>query len=291
MASTDEYPRQFPSGQQQEEMAAVQAKMEPQPFDTAPWYKGSGKLEGKIALITGADSGIGRSVAVLYAREGANIVVNYLKTDEDALTTQQLVQREGRQCLLLRGDVGQRSVCNELVANTVKQFGRLDVLVLNAAVQRKRDSITDITEEQLLETFRTNIFSNFFLSQAALPHLRQSKGNIICTTSVNMFKGHGSLIDYTSTKGAQGAFVRSLALSLAKEGIRVNGVAPGPIYTPLISGSFDDEHIKKFGQQTAMGRAGQPEEVAPAFVFLASRDASYFTGQILHPNGGMIVNA
>lgn len=265
--------------------------MNPEPMYDAPWYKGSGKLAGQVAIITGGDSGIGRSVAVLFAREGANVCINYFQSDDDAQKTKQLVEKEGTKCLPIKADISVKSNCNMIVETTVQQFGRLDILVNNAAKQRVRENISEITEEQLVETFRTNIFSMFFMVQAALPHLCKTKGKIINTTSVTMFKGKQQLLDYSSTKGAITAFTRSLSANLASEGIRVNAVAPGPIWTPLIPASFSAKEIEEFGQSVPLGRPGQPEEVAPSYVFLASHDSSYITGQTLHPNGGTIVNA
>lgn len=262
--------------------------MNPAPQETAPRYRGSGKLEGKVALVTGADSGIGRSVAVHFAREGADVAVLYLDEEEDAETTRRLVEAEGRRCLTIAGDVGDRAFCRDAVDQTVQAFGRLDVLVNNAAVQYVQERLEDISEDQLERTFRTNIFAHFFMAQAALPHLSEGAA-IVNTTSITAFKGNPTLLDYSSTKGAILAFTRALAANLADRGIRVNAVAPGPIWTPLIPASFPAEKVAEFGQDTPLGRPGQPEEVAPCYVFLASDDASYMTGQTLHPNGGQPV--
>ena len=282
-----EYPDTLPA-QHQDRQPGHEADMEPQPQETAPGYRGSGKLDGKVAIVTGGDSGIGRSVAILFAREGADVAVVYLDEHDDAETTQRLVEAEGRRCLLLPGDVGQKAFCEEAAERTVSELGRLDVLVNNAAVQFVQQELGDITEEQLERTFRTNIFGYFFMAQAALPHLGEGSA-IVNTTSITAFEGNPVLLDYASTKGAILAFTRSLAQNLADKGIRVNAVAPGPIWTPLIPASFPAEKVAEFGQDTPMGRAGQPEEVAPSFVFLASADASYMTGQTLHPNGGEVV--
>ena len=262
--------------------------MTPSPQETAPDYRGSGKLEGKVALITGGDSGIGRSVAILFAREGADVAVVYLDEHEDAETTKRLVEAEGQRCLLLPGDVRRKAFCQEAVERTVSELGGLHVLVNNAAIQFVQERLEDISEDQLEQTFRTNIFAHFFMTQAALPHLGEG-ASIINTTSITAFHGHPALIDYSSTKGAILAFTRALSQNLAGKGIRVNAVAPGPIWTPLIPASFAADKVKEFGQDTPMGRPGQPEEVAPCYVFLASSDSSYMSGQTLHPNGGQPV--
>ncbi len=282
-----ERPDSFPA-QHQDRQPGHETDMEPQPQEIAPSYRGSGKLSGKVAIVTGGDSGIGRSVAILFAREGADVAVVYLDEHEDAETTQRLVEAEGQRCLLLPGDVGQKAFCERAVEQTVSALGGLDVLVNNAAVQIVQQDLADISEEQLETTFRTNIFGYFFMAQAALPHLGEGSA-IVNTTSITAFEGHPTLLDYASTKGAILAFTRSLSQNLAEKGIRVNAVAPGPIWTPLIPASFSADEVAEFGQDTPMGRAGQPEEVAPSFVFLASQDASYMTGQTLHPNGGQVV--
>ena len=249
----------------------------------------SGKLLDRVALITGGDSGIGRAVAIAFAAEGADVAVLYLDEKVDAIETRKLVEREGRRCILIAGDVGRETFCRDAVKKTVKQLGRLDIVVNNAAEQHPQETLTAITEQQLVRTFRTNIFSYFFIAKAALKHLPKG-GSIINTTSVTAYRGSAALIDYSATKGAIVSFTRSLAHAVVKKGIRVNAVAPGPIWTPLIPATFPGEKVQTFGSDVPMGRAGQPNEVAPCFVFLASKDASYITGQVLHPNGGEIVN-
>lgn len=240
-------------------------------------------------MITGGDSGIGRAVAIAFAREGADVAVLYLNEHKDAEETKRLVEQEGRRCLTIAGDVGQERFCQEAVERVVREFRRLDILVNNAAEQHPQESIEKITADQLERTFRTNIFSMFFLTKAVLPHLKEGSA-IVNTTSVTAYKGSPTLLDYSSTKGAIVAFTRSLSQALAERKIRVNGVAPGPIWTPLIPSTFPEEKVETFGSNVPLKRAGQPEEVAPSYVFLASDDASYMTGQILHPNGGVVVN-
>ncbi|MGE4304014.1 MAG: SDR family oxidoreductase [Novosphingobium sp.] len=260
--------------------------------DWTPRYRGSGRLEGKVAIVTGGDSGIGRAVAVLFAREGADITLVYLADEEtpDAERTKALVEQEGRQALCLKGDLGRQDFAKEVVSKTIDTFGKLDILVNNAGEQHPDDEVEDITEQQLRRTFQTNIFSMFFLAQAARPYLRQGSAIVNCT-SVTMYKGSDNLLDYSATKGAITAFTRSLSENLVKEGIRVNAVAPGPIWTPLNPfGGQPPEDMKDFGKGTPMGRLGQPNEVAPAFLFLACEDSSYMSGQVLHPNGGIVVN-
>lgn len=279
--------REFPP-QHQERQPGIEEEMEPGPEVIFPDYRGSGKLEGKTALVTGGDSGIGRAVAIHYAREGADVAVAYLDEHEDANQTKEWVEQEGRQCLLLDGDVTKKTFCEEAVETTVEKFGGLDVLVNNAAVQYVQYEVEDITEEQLDRTFRTNLYGYVFMVQAAHPHLEEGSA-IINTTSITAFQGNPKLLDYSSTKGAILSFTRALSQNLAEESIRVNAVAPGPIWTPLIPASFSEEHVESFGSNTPLGRAGHPSEVAPSFVFLAARDASYITGQTLHPNGGQIV--
>jgi NAD(P)-dependent dehydrogenase (short-subunit alcohol dehydrogenase family) len=276
--------------QSQEQQPGIESQMRPRPQARNRDYKGSGKLEGKVALITGGDSGIGRAVAILYAREGADVAIVYLSEHSDAQETERLVRAEGRRCHLIAGDIGDETICYDAVQQTVNTLGRLDILVNNAAMQFPQDSIEKITAEQLETTFRVNIFSQFYLTKAAMPYLAEGSA-IINTTSVTAYKGSPQLLDYSSTKGAIVTFTRSLSQALVEKGIRVNGVAPGPIWTPLIPASFPAEKVAEFGTDVPMGRVGQPEEVAPCFVFLASEDSSYMTGQILHPNGGTIVDS
>ncbi|MBW4441939.1 MAG: glucose 1-dehydrogenase [Plectolyngbya sp. WJT66-NPBG17] len=275
--------------QHQDQQPGSESQMNPLPRSTDSKYKGSDKLTDKVALVTGGDSGIGRAVAIFFAKEGADVAISYLNEHDDAKETIRLVEQEGRRCIALPGDIGDESVCKEAVQKTIEQFGHLDILVNNAAEQHPQESLENITAEQLERTFRTNIFSMFFMTKAALPHLKEGSA-VINTTSVTAYQGSPSLLDYSSTKGAIVAFTRSLSQSLVEKGIRVNGVAPGPIWTPLIPSTFPPEKVEKFGQQVPMQRAGQPEEVAPSYVFLASDDSSYMTGQILHPNGGNVVN-
>jgi NAD(P)-dependent dehydrogenase (short-subunit alcohol dehydrogenase family) len=275
--------------QTQSKQPGREHRMRPKPQADDPDSVGSGKLAGKIALITGGDSGIGRAVAIAFAKEGARIAIVYLNEHRDAKETQREVKDYGADCLLIAGDVGRETFCERAVQRCAKEFGGLDILVNNAAEQHPKDSIGKITEKQLVKTFRTNIFSMFFLTKAAMKHLRPGSV-IINTTSVTAYKGSGHLLDYSSTKGAIVAFTRSLSEALVEKKIRVNAVAPGPIWTPLIPSTFPGEKVETFGSDVPMGRAGQPEEVAPSFVFLASDDSSYMTGQVLHPNGGTVVN-
>jgi NAD(P)-dependent dehydrogenase (short-subunit alcohol dehydrogenase family) len=275
--------------QHQRRQPGRQYKMRPQPRSGAREYIGCGKLRGKIALITGGDSGIGRAVAVLLAKEGADIAVVYFNEHRDARKTKRLVEAEGRKCLLLAGDVGREKFCKNAVQRTRRELGSINILVNNAAEQHPQESITKITEKQLERTFRTNIFSMFFMTKAAMPHFKNG-GNIINTASVTAYQGSPELLDYSSTKGAIVAFTRSLSQALAEKKIRVNAVAPGPIWTPLIPSTFPAKEVATFGSDTPLGRAGEPEEVATCFVFLASDDSSYMTGQVLHPNGGRVVN-
>lgn len=267
----------------------IEQQMKIKPRFDAPDYKGSGKLEGKVAIITGGDSGIGRSVAVLFAREGADVAIVYLAAHEDAQETQRWVEKEGRRCLLLPGDVKDSKFCKDAVDRTVRELGHLDILVNNAAFQEHADSIEDITDERLDESFRTNIFGYFYMARAAVPHMKEG-ASIVNTTSVVALRGSGQLLDYSSTKGAIVAFTRSLSMLLAEKGIYVNAVAPGPVWTPLIPSTFPEDKVASFGTSVPLGRAGQPDEIAPSFVFLASDDSSYMSGQVLHPNGGEVIN-
>jgi NAD(P)-dependent dehydrogenase (short-subunit alcohol dehydrogenase family) len=275
--------------QQQDRQPGIESEMEPRPRAEGRVDRGSGKLEGKVALITGGDSGIGRAVAYAYAAEGADLAILYLDEHEDAKETQRRVESKGRRCLLIAGDVGDESFCKESVERTVRELGRLDVVVNNAAEQHQQQKLEDISAGQLERTFRTNVFSHFFITKAALPHLKEGSA-IIHTTSVTAYRGSQHLMDYAATKAAIVGFLRSLSTNLAPRKIRVNGVAPGPIWTPLIPASFPAEHVKTFGGDVPLGRPGQPEEVAPCYVFLASEESSYMTGQVLHPNGGEVVN-
>ncbi len=275
---------------QDQSQPGIESEMIPAPEVVPPHYRGSGKLEGRVALITGGDSGIGRSVAVLFAMEGADSAIVYLEEHGDAEETRRMVEEQGRRCLTIAGDIGDEGFCREAVERTVAELGRLDILVNNAAEQHKADSITEIGAEQLERTFRTNIFSQFYLTKAAVEHLPEG-GAIVNSTSVTAYQGKSALIDYASTKGAIVAFTRSMAEALVERNIRVNGVAPGPIWTPLIPATFDPDSVKSFGANTPMGRPGQPWEAATCYVFLASPDASYISGQVLHPNGGQVLNA
>ncbi len=275
--------------QHQNQQPGIETEMTPAPVVVDPDYQGSHKLKDKAALISGGDSGIGRSVAVLYAKEGADVAIIYLNESEDAEETKRMVEQEGRRCLLIRGDIGDEDFCREAVKQTAETFGRLDILVNNAAEQHPQQNFQDISAEQLEQTFRTNIFSMFYLSKAAINHLHPGSV-IINTTSITAYQGNPTLVDYSSTKGAIVAFTRALSQNLVEKNIRVNAVAPGPIWTPLIPSTFPEDKVATFGQQVPMKRAGQPSEVAPCYVFLASKDSSYMTGQVLHPNGGEVVN-
>ena len=275
--------------QHQKVQPGVESEMSPQPLSMDPAYKGSGKLYNKIAIITGGDSGIGKAVAIYFAKEGSDVVIVYLNEHQDAEDTKKLVEAEGRKCLLLAGDIGDEAFSQEIVTKTIEQFGKINILVNNAAEQHPQKSLLDITTQQLEKTFRTNIFGYFYLTKAVLPHLHKGS-TIINTASITAYEGHEELIDYSATKGAIVSFTRSLAKSLAPQGIRVNGVAPGPIWTPLIPSTFTAEKVVNFGTDTPIGRAGQPFELAPGYVYLASEDSAYVSGQILHINGGKIIN-
>ncbi|WP_324741703.1 SDR family oxidoreductase [Tsuneonella sp. CC-YZS046] len=267
-----------------------ESRLEPKP-EWQPRYRSSDRLKGKVAIVTGADSGIGRAVAALYAREGADVAIVYLLEDDDAADSRKIVEAEGRRAITIKADVGSRKMCDRIVQQTIEAFGHIDILVNNAGEQHPDKDITDITEEQLERTFQTNIFGMFYLTQAVRPHLGPGAAIINCT-SVTMYQGSKELLDYSSTKGAITAFTRSLSENLIGDGIRVNAVAPGPIWTPLNPcGGASEEKMEHFGESTPMGRPGQPNEVAPSFLFLACEDSSYMSGQVLHPNGGIIVGS
>jgi NAD(P)-dependent dehydrogenase (short-subunit alcohol dehydrogenase family) len=275
--------------QQQQHEPGIETQMTPRPRFEDAQHRGSGKLTDKVALITGGDSGIGRAVAVAFAQEGADVVIVYLEEHQDAQQTKSSVEKRGRRCTLMAGDVGDEMFCRTAVNKTIQEFGHLDILVNNAGEQHPQKNIEDISSAQLERTFRTNIFSFFYMTQAAAKHLPRG-GVIINTTSVTAYRGSPTLLDYSATKGAIVAFTRSLSKAFAEREIRVNAVAPGPIWTPLIPSTFPADKVEAFGKDTAFGRPGEPEEVSPSYVFLASDDGSYFTGQVLHPNGGEIVN-
>lgn len=274
--------------QQQNKQPGEVEEMTPKPVHDNPEYKGSDKLKDKIALITGGDSGIGKAAAVAYAKEGADLAIVYLDEHEDAEETKKEIENYGRRCLLLPGDGGDDEFAKKAVEDTIKEFGQLDILINNAAEQHPQEKIEDISKEQLEKTFRTNVFSMFYFIQAAIPHLKEGAA-IINTTSVTAYDGSAGLIDYSATNGAVTTLIRSLSTSLASKGIRVNGVAPGPIWTPLIPSTFGEDKVESFGTNTPMGRPGQPAELAPAFVLLGSQDSSYMTGQVIHVNGGRFV--
>ncbi|WP_293789926.1 SDR family oxidoreductase [uncultured Pedobacter sp.] len=273
----------------QNKQPGIESEMNPRPEVIKANYKGAGKLKDKVALITGGDSGIGRSVAVHFAREGADVAIVYLDEDVDAKETRKMVEAEGKSCLLIKGDVKKPAFSKKAVENTVKKFGKINILVNNAGMQVPQKDPKEIDDKQLEDTFRINIFGYFYFAHEVLAHF-QAGDSIINTTSVTAYRSSPNLIDYSSTKGAITSFTRSLATNLAKSGIRVNAVAPGPVWTPLIVSTFDEEKIKSFGAETAMERAGQPSELGPSYVFLASDDASFITGQVMHVNGGEVVN-
>lgn len=283
--SADQIPAQA-----QDRQPAHEHEMTPSPIFDRDSYKGSEKLKGKVALITGGDSGIGRSVAVLYAKEGANVAISYLDETQDAQKTKAEVEALGQKCLLLPGDISNEAFCQEVVQKTVDEFGQLDILVSNAAEQYLEEDWEEIDSARLGSIFSTNVFPMFYFTKAALPHLKEGSA-IIITTSINAYKGNAPLLSYSTTKGANLAFLRSLSQRVLEKGIRVNGVAPGPIWTPFIPDAFPAEKVEGFGKQVPMKRPGQPVEVATCFVFLASEDSSYMTGQVLHPNGGVVVGA
>lgn len=275
--------------QHQDQQPGRESEMTPRPKADDPQYRGSGKLQDKVALITGGDSGIGRAIAIFYAKEGADVAILYLNEHDDAKETKRLVEEQGRRAVTIAGDIGDENFCQQAVQQAVDALGKLDILVNNAAEQHPQESILDISKEQLERTFRTNIFGMFFMTKAAMNHLHEGSA-IVNTTSVTAYKGNPTLLDYSSTKGAIVAFTRALSQSLVEKGIRVNAVAPGPIWTPLIPSTFPEDKVANFGKQVPMQRAGQPEEVAPSYVFLASDDSSYISGQVIHPNGGEVIN-
>jgi len=285
-----EKPIAFPP-QHQNIQPGLEYEMNPLPIADNPEYKGSGKLKDKVAIVTGGDSGIGRAVSIGFAKEGANIVITYMPHErKDAEMTKQMVEACGQQIVLIEGDLREPSFSKEIVKQTIDHYGRLDTIILNQAVQYPQESILEITDEQLEQTFRTNIFPFFYMTKAALPHLKQGS-TILCTASVTAYEGSKNLVDYSATKGAIVAFTRSLSQQLIGQGIRVNAVAPGPIWTPLIVSSFTAEEVKSFGTDTPMKRAGQPFELAPAYIYLASDDSSYVTGQVIHVNGGTMTES
>lgn len=275
--------------QKQIKQPGKEYKMKPKPEFYDLSYQGSNKLHNKIAIITGGDSGIGRAIAIAFAIEGANIVITYLNEHQDAAYTQKVVEKIGSKCLALAGDISDPKFCQSVVKKTIKEYKQLDILINNSAEQFPQDDFLDITNKQLEKTFRINVFSYFYMIKAALPYLKKGS-SIINTTSITAYKGSKHLIDYSATKGAIVTLTRSLSANLMDKGIRVNGVAPGPIWTPLIPSSFSAKEVKKFGKQVPMKRPGEPKEIAPSYVFLASEDSSYMSGQVLHPNGGIIVN-
>ncbi|TMW69891.1 SDR family oxidoreductase [Alteribacter natronophilus] len=275
--------------QRQRRQPGYEYEMDPMPIFDDPEYKGSGKLEGKTALITGGDSGIGRAVSIAFAKEGANVAIVYKNEHEDAETTKKLVEDKGTRCILIAGDIGNEQFCRDAVEKTVGEFGGLDCLINNAAEQHFADDLRDISADQLKRTFDTNIFSAFYFTQAALDHLKEGS-TIINSVSVVAYRGMPVLMDYSATKGALVSLTRSLSENLVSKGIRVNGVAPGPIWTPLIPASFPEDKVAEFGTTSPMGRPGQPAELAPSYVYLASNDSSYVSGQVIHVNGGDIIN-
>ncbi len=282
-------PKSFSGKEKQDQQPGIEKEMSPRPEYINSNYKAAGKLMNKTALITGGDSGIGRAVAIHFAMEGADVAIAYLDEGKDAEETKKLVEDAGRKCILFRGDISEKEFCDKIVKQTISKLGSLNILVNNAAQQFPQDDFLKISKQQLEKTFNINILPYFFLSQAALKNMKEGD-TIINTSSVTAYRGSPHLIDYSSTKGAIVSFTRSLSENLAPKKIRVNSVAPGPVWTPLIVSSFDEKDIRKFGQSVPMGRAGQPSEIAPAYVFLASEDASYITGQVIHVNGGELIN-
>lgn len=277
------------SPKKQKKQPGIESKMLPEPLVDDNKYLSNNKLNNKVAIITGGDSGIGHAIALSFAKEGADVVIVYLNEHKDAQKVKKQVEAIGKNCLLILGDLSREKFCQKVVRETIRKFGQLNILINNAGEQHPQDSIKKITAKQMLKTFNTNIFSYFYMVKAALPYLKKGSA-IVNTASVTCYKGSDHLIDYSSTKGAIVAFTRSLSASLIEKGIRVNGVAPGPVWTPLIVASFSKKHIKEFGKNVPMKRPAQPEEIAPCYLFLASNDSSYMSGQILHPNGGVIVN-
>ncbi|WP_042455231.1 SDR family oxidoreductase [Neobacillus dielmonensis] len=288
MSSNQDQKKQSFPPQHQNRQPGIEREMNPRPISEGAEYKAAGKLTGKIALITGGDSGIGKAVAIHFAKEGADVAIVYLNEHHDAEDTKNSIEAERRKCLLLPGDIGNEEFCRQVVQKTIEEFGKLDVLVNNAAEQHPQKSLSDISSSQLERTFRTNIFSYFYMTKMALPYLKKGS-SIINTASITAYEGNEQLLDYSASKGAVVSFTRSLSMSLAKDGIRVNGVAPGPIWTSLIPSTFTAEQVATFGSNTPMGRAGQPYELAPSYVFLASNDSAYMSGQMIHVNGGTIV--
>jgi len=289
MDALKNFPTKIPA-QKQDKQPGIEKNMNPRPIFEDPNYKASNKLQNKTAIITGGDSGIGRAVSVAYALEGADVAIIYLNEHEDAEETKKIIESKGRKCITIAGDIGEESFCFEAVKEVINTFNKIDILVNNAGEQHTQNSIEDITKEQLERTFKTNIFSMFYMTKACLPHMKEGS-IIINTSSVTAYKGHKTLIDYSATKGAITTFTRSLALSLSSRNIRVNAVAPGPIWTPLIPASFSEQEVSEFGSNSTFKRPGQPVELAPAYVFLASDSSTYISGETIHVNGGEIINA
>ncbi|WP_270169707.1 SDR family oxidoreductase [Paenibacillus sp. SYP-B4298] len=289
MSPSKQYPKHTFPPQHQLRQPGLESEMNPLPIFEAESYRPGGKLTGRAALVTGGDSGIGRAAAIAFAKEGADVAIVYLDEHDDARLVQKRIEQLGRRCLLLAGDVGDEAFAKRCVQDVMDTFGKLDILVNNGAEQHPQQKLEDITAEQLAKTFRTNVFGYFYVTKAAMPHLKQG-ASIINTASITAYRGSANLLDYSATKGAIVAFTRSLALNVVQQGIRVNGIAPGPIWTPLIPSTFDEQQVSVFGGDTPMQRAGQPAELAAAYVYLACEDSSYMTGQMLHINGGEIIN-